>query len=800
MYVREEIKIIGVDCPTCVYSIRRSIQRKALNVKLDVDVSTGNAYVEYDPSETSLAEIVEAIRNAGYDVEKNVLKIYVNARESEAKYLEEKLKKLKGIIDAHISPVDGLALIEYNPYSLSTNKLHEEINKLGYKIISEESVRVRKELLNIFMRRILAFVFAFIVIIMHFTMVFEDILGIYTTEIIKTFLTITVFFLSYDIIYTGMRSLLRMSPTMNSLIALSAITTFTYSIVSLAYSLHTKNPNPVSFYESSAGVLGFMSLGKYIEERIEKRAFSKLEELAKRLEGRIRVLRGKEWIETNVDEVKPGDLVEIRSGEKILVDGIIVEGEGYIDESIFTGEPEPRLKKGVNRDPVFAGSILVNGYLIVRATRVGEDTLLSKILGIARAAQFIKPRFQRIADRIVGYLTWVVIALALTTFTYWFLVRGVELGLALLFTTAVLAVTCPCPLGIAIPLVVAISVIKSMDIGLLVKRGDLFEKIREANVVFFDKTGTLTYGSFTVVDTVSIDNDEHTLLLYTCIAEKRSEHLIGRAMISYCKEKNIDPPDPDSFIPLPGLGILAEYKGHKIIVGSHNLMREMQVDIPVDKIDFEKKSIAGKTVYVALDGKFIGYIVIGDKLREESRKVVDMLRKRGYLTGILTGDTEIIASAVAEKLGIERVWFDLRPEEKAKIVDEYQGRGYKVIYVGDGVNDAIAMAKSFIGIAMGSGADILRETGDAVIVNNKLSTLIDLLELSKATRRKFVENLGWAFIYNSTLIPVAMGLFYDSLKIMLRPEYAALAMIFSDISVVINSILLLRWRRKTVSD
>uniref|UniRef100_A0A7J3Z842 Heavy metal translocating P-type ATPase n=1 Tax=Ignisphaera aggregans TaxID=334771 RepID=A0A7J3Z842_9CREN len=796
MRVKEEIKVIGVDCPTCIYNIRRSIERKNLNIELEVDVSTGSAFIIYDSEKTSLAEIAEAIRHAGYDVEKSVVRIYTTAREADACSREEKLERLPGIIDARVSPLDGLAVIEYNPYTLTHGRILEYISRLGYRVIEEERVAAKREIVGLGVRRVLAFILATTVLVVHHAGFLEGLLGHHVTNSLIAVLSSIVLALNYDVVYTGLKPLTRLSPTMNSLIALSSTTTFVYSLAVLTHSLlNSGGSTDVLFFESSAGVLGFVSLGKYIEERIERRALSRFEELARRLEGRVRALRGNELVELDIEDVKPGDLVEARSGEKILVDGVVVEGKGYVDKSVFTGELEPRLKKASSRDPVLAGSILVNGYLVIRVTRVGEDTLLSRMLGIARTAQFTKPKFQRIADKIVGYLTWIVILLAIATFTYWYLFKGAPLDQAVLFTAAVLAVTCPCPLGIAIPLVVALSIIKSMDAGLLVRRGDLFEKVHYANMVVFDKTGTLTHGKFTVVEVVPLNYSFRDLLEYTCIAEKRSEHLLAKAIVDYCSAHGINPPDPDDFTPLPGLGVLAEYKGHAIVVGSYTLMREMNIN--VEGIEIQRleatSSITSKVVYIAVDGVLRGVIVLGDKIREEASDVVKALRERGYEVGILTGDVESAAKNVAEKLGIGKVWSELRPEDKARTVEDLQKQGYRIIYVGDGVNDAIAMAKSFACIAMGGGSDILRETGDAIIVNDRLSSLIHILEFSKIARRKFIENLGWAFIYNAVLVPIAMGLLYEPFNIVLRPEHAAIAMILSDISVIANSTLILKW-------
>ncbi|MDW8010114.1 MAG: heavy metal translocating P-type ATPase, partial [Sulfolobales archaeon] len=601
-----------------------------------------------------------------------------------------------------------------------------------------------------------------------------------------------VMVLSSDTLSKGLRSLVRRAPTMDSLISLSSLTTYVYSVAVLL-----SPDRGETFFEVPAGLLGFVSLGRYLEERLRRRSSRALKKLAELSVGIARVVGSDGEIrEVPVDQVKPGDLVEVKAGERFPVDGVVVKGFGYVDESAFTGEPIPREKSEERRDPVLAGSLLVSGYVVLRATRVGEDTALAYIVRTVREAQFYKPRIQRIADRSVGYLTWVVIALSIATFTYWFF-RGAGVDRALLFSVSVLAVTCPCPLGIAIPMVVSLASIKAVQLGILLRRGDALERVLKVDKVFLDKTGTLTVGSPEVVDVVPLKGGGNLgeVLEYACSVERKSEHPIAKAIVKYCSKVGADSRESTDYVTIPGMGVIARVDGVEVAVGSLRLAESVcgrsldEVRSVVDRV----ASRGGTAVVVVVGKEPVAVLGIGDRLRAESRSLVEYLRSIGVEAILATGDTARAAEVVASELGLRKFYAELRPEDKAELVESLQSSGSRVMFVGDGINDAAAISRSFIGVAMGQGSDISKESGDVVIVSGNLLSIVNLIKLARKSRRKSLENLAWAFIYNALLVPVAMGALYESTGIFLRPEAAAAAMILSDISVVLNSLTLLRW-------
>jgi len=580
---------------------------------------------------------------------------------------------------------------------------------------------------------------------------------------------------------------------MESLVSLSATVAYLFSLASLAGLVSSGE----TFFEASAGVLGFVSAGKYLEERLRARAAASVKQLAELQSPKARVVRGGGVVEeVPVEEVKVGDVAEVRAGERIPVDGVVVEGWGYVDESTFTGEPLPRYRSSEGRDPVLAGTLLASGFLRVRATRVGRETNLAYVIRAVREAQFYKPSYQRLADRVVGLLTWAVVAVSLATFTYWVVVGRAPLEVAVLFSVAVLAVSCPCPLGIAVPLVVWVASQKASRLGLLVKRGDAFERVLSVNVAVLDKTGTLTYGQPVVQGVEVLDSSEAgEVLEYLCSAESRSEHPLARAIVRYCEDLGIGVSEVDDYVHLPGLGVLSKVNGVEVAVGSARLMEELGVELSAEVLT-RVSSWASKgytVVLVAVNRAPKAIVKIRDTVRPEARSFVGFLKSLGIRAVLATGDSQLSASAVAEELGIDEVYAGMRPEDKARLVDELTRRGLRVMFVGDGVNDAPAIGRAFLGVAMGRGADVSKEAGDLVVLAG-IGALQGFFKLARVARRKALENLAWAFIYNTTLIPIAAGALYGVLGVVLRPELAAMAMVLSDISVVLNSLSLARWR------
>ncbi|MEM0495224.1 MAG: heavy metal translocating P-type ATPase [Thermofilum sp.] len=791
MKVSERIRVVGVDCPSCVVSIQRELAR--VGAEADVDASTGYSVVRYDPSRASLQDVVRAIRDAGYDVEKRSLVFSAELGEEEAARFESEVASLRGVIECRFSPVTGLARVVYNPFSTSEGELLESVRKLGWRVEpASESVVEEGERKPLYVP-LVSFALGLLAVAYHALESFGAAPRV--SVAFYALLATATILLNHDLLARGFRSLARRSPTMESLIALSATVSYLFSLYSSAFAGHGS-----TFFEASAGVLGFVSAGKYLEERLRSRAVKALGELAALQGGKARVVRGGEVIEVDISLLRIGDVVEVHAGERIPVDGVVVEGWGYVDESTFTGEPLPSFKSSERRDAVLAGSLLVRGFLRVNATRVGRDTSLAHIIEVVRESQFRKPGFQRVADRIVGFLTWIVIALSLASFAYWSL-SGADFATAAMFAAAVLAVTCPCPLGIAVPLVAALASIKAARIGVLVRGGDVFERALKVDTVVFDKTGTLTSGSPRLSGAYSFNGfSEADLLKLAGSAEVRSEHPLARAVLDKCRELGLQLREPSSYDHLPGMGVIAEVDGTTVAVGSQKLVEQLGVVLQPEAAELiEKLRASGATVLlVAVNGVLAGALEVRDEIKPEAGEVVSYLKREKLRTVLMTGDTEAAGRWVAEKLGLDEVHAELKPEDKAERVEEMQRSGRRVLFVGDGVNDAPAIGKAFLGVAVGKGAEIAKEAGDAVLVSGSLRALVLLRELGKAVRRKALENLAWAFTYNAALVPVAMGLFYRSHGLLLKPEMAAAAMILSDISVVVNALTLLRFNSRTL--
>jgi len=766
-------------------------------------VATGDAVVVYDGSKLSLKDIVKAVRNAGYDVYLERLHLLLELSDEEIPRFEKWVTELDGVAECRVSLVDGTAVVLYNPNTTSREAILSYIRREYPEVreISEEDIKELEEAhpgseLSL---KLASFSIG-LTVVLHHTM---GILGFRPPfwdfrDYLYLAAATVVIALNTDILTKGFRSLIRGTPVMESLISLSAVLAYIFSLAALLGLVNSGG----TFFESSAGVLGFVSAGKYLEERIRAKAAISIKHIAELQVSKARVVRdGGVVEEVPVEDVKPGDVVEVRAGERVPVDGVVVEGWGYLDESTFTGEPVPRFRSSDTRDPVLAGTVLTSGFLRVRATRVGRETNLAYIVRTVREAQFYKPSYQRLADRVIGIFTWVVVVVSLATFTYWVLIQKVSLGMAITFSVAVLAVSCPCPLGIAVPLVVWVASLKSSKLGLLVRRGDVFERILKVNVAVLDKTGTLTVGQPLVHDVEVLNGrDVREVLEYICAAESRSEHPLARAIARYCEERGVGSREVEDYIQLPGLGILSRVDGVEVAVGSVKLAEELGVVLSEELVSkVLGRASKGHTVVLALlDRTPAALIQIGDSIKPEARNFVRFLKSVGVKTILASGDSHPSARAVAKELEIDEVYAEMKPEDKAKLVEDLTKKGGKVMFVGDGVNDAPAIGKAFLGVAMGMGADISKEAGDIVALSG-IESLENLYRLAKVARRKALENLMWAFIYNVVLVPVAAGALYGVLGLVLRPEMAATAMVLSDISVVLNSISLTRWRPSTTS-
>lgn len=548
------------------------------------------------------------------------------------------------------------------------------------------------------------------------------------------------------------------------------------------------------YFTESGLIIGFILLGKYLEHLVKGKASQSIRKLIDLQPKLATVIRNGKEAQVPVEQLNVNDIFIVKPGEKIAVDGIIVDGESSIDQSMITGESIPVGKKKGNE--VIGATINESGLLRIKATKVGEATTLSQIVKMVQEAVASRAPMQRLADLVSSYFVPIVILIAVLSLLFWYFIGNLEFPLAMTMMISVLIIACPCALGIATPSAIMIGAGKGAQNGILVKSGEFLEKAYKINLIIFDKTGTLTKGEPSVTDVVVLDTKliDKDIIKIAAIAEKGSEHPLGKAILKKSDELRIKLPKGESYKTFSGKGIKAIYKNKTILVGNRMFMKDSKLDIGKLEDKIQKLENYGKTVVsVAYDKKIIGLIAIADTLKEFSKEAVAELKQMNKEVWMITGDNERTARAIASQIGIDDVMAEVLPQDKAKKVKELQKKGKIVAMVGDGINDAPALAAADVGIALGAGTDIAKETGGIVLIKNDLRDVVTAIDLSGRTVAKMKQNLFWAFFYNVALIPIAAGLLYP-FGILLNPIFAAIAMASSSITVVGNAMLLNRYK------
>lgn len=707
-----------------------------------------------------------------------------------AQNIENTLKKLNGVKIASVNFATEKSVVDYDESITTENEIENAIEQLGYTIIkniSEEGAVDRekeareKENKSLKIAFIVSLIFAIPVFILSFPEIFKIILP-YNNLILLALSTPVQFFVGYRFYKGAFFSLKAKTATMDTLIAVGTSAAYFYS------AFVTFNPafGDFVYFDTSAVIITFIILGKWLESVTKGKASEAIKKLIGLQPKTAFVIRKGKELEIPIKDVVIGDIILVKPGQKIPVDGVVIDGFSSVDESMLTGESIPVEKK--KGSLVIGATINKHGAFKFQATKIGSSTMLSQIVKLVEDAQGSKAPIQRIADKVSSYFVPTVIIIAILSSLIWFLF-GQDFNFALKIFISVLIIACPCALGLATPTAIMVGTGKGAENGILIKGAEALENAHKITTVVFDKTGTLTKGKPEVTDIIG--GNEKEILKYAAIAEKNSEHPLAEAIVNKAKSEMISIPEPKSFQAVPGYGIYAKQGKDSILLGNRSMMKKYSIKFLSYETQMQKLENEGKTVMVvAVNKKIIGLIAVSDTLKDSSKEAVARLHRMGKEVYMITGDNKRAANAIARQAGIDYVIAEVLPKDKANEVEMLQQKGKFVAMVGDGINDAPALAKADIGIAISSGSDIALETGQIILMKNDIMDVANAIDLSNYTIKKIKQNLFWAFAYNIVGIPVAAGVLYPFTGFLLNPLIAGAAMAFSSVSVVSNSLVM----------
>jgi Cu+-exporting ATPase len=721
-----------------------------------------------------------------------------------AKAVERAVKKLEGVNEANVNFATEKLNISYDSSKLRTGDIKKAVEKAGYKPIEEvvsvdtDKIKKEEEMKSLWKRFIISAIFTVpLLIVAMGPMMGLTLPGIINPNtnavnfgLLQLILVIPAMVAGQRFFRVGFKTLFKGNPNMDSLIAIGTSASFLYSLYSVYKILQGNHHYAHQMYFESAGViLTLITLGKYLESVTKGKTSEAIKKLMGLAPKTATIIRNCREEITSIDEVEVGDILVVKPGEKLPVDGEVIEGNTSIDESMLTGESIP-VEKSIG-DKVIGASINKAGFIKYKATKVGKDTALAHIVKLVEEAQGSKAPIAKMADIISGYFVPIVIGLAiLSGFTWYF--AGQSGTFALTIFVSVLVIACPCSLGLATPTAIMVGTGKGAEYGVLIKSGEALETSHKINTIVFDKTGTITEGKPKVTDIVTVEGVEQDYLLQLAAsAEKGSEHPLGESIIKAAEEKALEFKHIDRFKAIPGKGIKVIIEGKEILLGNKKLMTERSIILGDLEETSHKLAFEGKTpMYTAMDNKIIGIVAVADTVKASSQKAIEKLHKMGIEVAMITGDNKKTAEAIAKQVGIDVVLAEVLPQDKANEVKKLQQMRKKVAMVGDGINDAPALAQADVGIAIGTGTDVAIESADIVLMRSDLMDVPTAIQLSKKTIRNIKENLFWAFGYNTLGIPIAMGIWYAFGGKLLDPMIAGAAMSFSSVSVLLNALRL----------
>lgn len=719
--------------------------------------------------------------------------------------VENAVNKIDNVDSAVVNLTTEKMTVRYNPDLVSEEEIEKAVIDAGYgasvfdpTTAKSQSQRQSEATQNMWHKFLLSALFA--VPLLYLSM--GSMMGLWVPDVVsmdshplvfafvQLVLTLPVMYSGRRFYVNGFRSLIKGHPNMDSLVALATSAAFVYSLYGVYHIIlgHVHHVHML-YFESVAVILTLITLGKYFETLSKGRTSDAIQKLVKLSAKSATVIRDGVEESVPIENVVIGDILLVKPGEKIPVDGRVVSGHSAIDESMLTGESIP-VEKVVD-DKVFGASINGQGFLTIQAEKVGDETLLAQIIKLVEDAQQTKAPIAKIADRVAGVFVPIVITIALVTFAFWYFVMGESFVFALQVAIAVLVIACPCALGLATPTAIMVGTGRGAENGILYKRGDVLENAHHIDTMFFDKTGTITQGKPQVVDIISYHDDENSLLSKVASVEKYSEHPLSQAIVEKAVAEKLDFSEVENFTSLTGRGLQGEVAGQTFYIGNRRLMEELQVDLSTSEAAVLAATQKGQTpIYISANQQLQGVMTVADLLKVDSKETVAKLQNKGIDVVLLTGDNSKTAQAIAKQAGIKTVISEVLPDQKSQAIKDLQSQGKLVAMVGDGINDAPALAVADIGIAVGSGTDIAIESADIILMKPEISDVLKALNISRLTIKVVKENLFWAFIYNILAIPVAMGVLYLFGGPLLNPMIAGLAMGFSSVSVVLNALRL----------
>ncbi|PJR16365.1 heavy metal translocating P-type ATPase [Sinorhizobium meliloti] len=801
--------IEGMTCASCVRRVEEAITAVPGVASANVNLATERATVRFD-GEPDTPAVLRAIENAGYAprIATEELQIEGMTCASCVSRVEKALKAVPGVADAAVNLATEKATVRLLSGTVDMSALEAAVRGAGYELrktkaaeasAGEEDHRateLRSLRYAVTISALMTLPLFLVEMGSHFIPgVHELIMGtigmrnnLYLQFALATFV---LFGPGLRFFRKGVPNLLRWTPDMNSLVVLGTTAAWGYSVVATFSPGVLPSGTANVYYEAAAVIVTLILLGRYLEARAKGRTSQAIKRLVGLQPKTAFVLRGGEFVEAQISEVVAGDVIRIRPGEKIPVDGTVIDGSSYVDESMITGEPLPIQKTADSA--VVGGTINKTGSITFKATKVGNDTLLAQIIKLVEAAQGSKLPIQALVDRVTGWFVPAVILAAVLAFAAWYAFGpSPALSFALVNAVAVLIIACPCAMGLATPTSIMVGTGRAAELGILFRKGEALQSLRDADVVALDKTGTLTKGRPELTDLVAAEGFEADEVLFLVASlETLSEHPIAEAIVSAAKSKGIATAAVAGFEATPGFGVSGSVSGRQVLVGADRALATNGIDVSGFSTEAERLGASGKSpLYAAIDGRLAAIIAVSDPVKETTPQAIKSLHELGLKVAMITGDNRRTAEAIARKLGIDEVVAEVLPEGKVEAIRKLRHDGRSVAFIGDGINDAPALAEADVGIAVGTGTDIAIESADVVLMSGDLNGVVKAIALSKATILNIKQNLFWAFAYNVSLIPVAAGVLYPVNGILLSPIFAAAAMAMSSVFVLGNALRL----------